>query len=145
MKTYYVPALPITRVLEAIVVPKGRQPLWESWAVKPWPEWGSPRSEEFELSLLRSIQQSGILRPLLLWDFAVVRGGSRLRAARRAGLKVVPALLSLSEYTEPPEGAYDLNYQIVHPRVIGWDQPDLIAWKRGYPLYMEHPKWTPPV
>ena len=142
MKTYFVPFLPIARVLEAIVVPKGSAALWDSWTVRPWPEWRSPRDPAFELTVLRSVQQSGILRPLLLWDYAVVRGGTRLRAAKRAGLTTVPALLSLSDEIEPPEGAYDLNYQVAHPRVLGHG-PDMIVWKAGGPIYLEYPKWVP--
>ena len=139
-KVYYHPHLPLNRVLQAIVVPKGREKIWESWTVRPWPNWESPRKAEFLKALLEDIQVNGMKKPILLWDYAVVTGGTRLMCARALGKTNVPALLSLREdLGEPPEGSRLIN-QISHPAILG-SNPDTIVWRKDQPLYLGYPKW----
>jgi hypothetical protein len=140
-QVYWCPKFPIVRVLQAIVVPKGNGKIYESWKYEPWPEWGSPRNQEFEAALEADIALNGVRKPILLWDYAVVRGGSRLRAAHALGIATVPVLLSLSEaYPSPDAGCQRLS-QIAHPAILGSD-PVVIVWRRGGPLWLEHDTWT---
>lgn len=139
-KIYYHPAFPIDRVREAIVVPKDRGPIWASWTVTPWKNWDSPRQVEFFRAMLKDICQNGIRKPILLWDYAVVTGGTRLQCAKALSKTTIPAILSLrSDLGDPPAGSQLLN-QLGHPAILEHN-PDTIIWKKDRPLYLSYPKW----
>lgn len=138
-KVYYHPHLPLNRVLQAIVIPNGRSKIWESWKIAPWPNWESPRKAEFLKALLENIQVNGMKKPILLWDYAVVTGGTRLMCARALGKVNVPVIISLRDDLPVPEGARRIN-SISHPEIIGHN-PDVVVWKKDQPLYLGYPKW----
>lgn len=138
-KVYYHPTLPLSRVLEAMVVPKGRDPIWASWKITPWKNWESPRKDEFFKAMLEDIMKNGVRKPVLLWDYAVVTGGTRLMCARALGKVNIPAILSLRDDLPVPEGARPLN-SLSHPEILGHN-PDTIVWKKDQPLYLGYPHW----
>lgn len=139
-RVYYHPCLPLDRVLEQIVVPKGRDPIWTSWRATPWKNWDSPRTADFFRAMLKDIDKHGVRKPVLLWDYAVVTGGTRLMCAKALGKLNIPAILSLrDDLGEPPDGAKRL-YHIGHPEILGHN-PNVIVWKKDQPLYLGYPKW----
>jgi len=123
-----------------MVVPKGRAPIWESWKVTPWNNWESPRKDEFFKAMLEDILRVGIVKPVLLWDYAVVSGGTRLMCAKALAKTNIPAILSLrDDLGEPPVGSRLIN-QISHHEILGHN-PDTIVWRKDQPLYLAYPQW----
>lgn len=98
---YYHPALPIWLVHQTIAI--GPSPPGEP---SPWPNWKSDWVQhEWQLALNRDIKANGIRDPLILWNYSVRKGGSRLRAAKALGIETVPTLLYLSNGQPIPTGA----------------------------------------
>lgn len=142
--TYHIRKLPIALVREEIVIPKtGNCYVWEGWKTSPWPRWASDgfRKPGWFEALKADIAKNGTRGPILLWDYAVVRGGSRLRAALDLGYNTVPALLCIPQGEVPPDGARPLA-QIAHPAILG-QEPTMIVWRKNSPLYFEVPHWLP--
>ena len=76
-----------------------------------------PDNDEMNM-LIESIQQNGIINPLIVRpkentedEYEVVSGHRRLRAARKAGLKTVPALIYAIDRDTATIAVVDCNLQ----------------------------------
>jgi len=126
------------------------------------PEISKAAKPEFHEALAESIREEGVRNPILVWSLPegtfLSFGGSRVRAAQRAGLETIPAIINdytgqyadcpevteenLSYWFEDPPNTYefgeygfDYHYNLERARRANHD-PAGFAWLEG-----EEPSW----